>query len=221
MKSERDICSAWANYLGGQENDPAVIALAAKSRIRSVRSGDHIIDQNDISDNIYLVRSGQLAALRYTRNGHEILLSEIGQGELVGEMSVFANAVRSSAVVANTDSQLVAVSGSDFKSLSTAHADISFAVASELARRLISTSTVLADLVSMSVPNRLYGELVREGRPIPEDDEILIVAPLPAVTTLAQRIHATREATSRAMSLLQKRGLVRRTKEFIEIVATG
>lgn len=219
MLSEHDLSLAWGNYIGVSADHPAATALSAASRVRDVRSGEQVIEQDDISDSVYLVCDGRLSVFRYTQNGHEILLSQIEPVALVGEMSLFASSVRTSAVVASMDSRLIAVSGQNFKALSLAHSVIASAVAQELARRLTTTSNVLTDLVSMSVPNRLYGELVREGRPIAEDNEILVVSPSPAVTTLARRIHATREATSRAMSLLQNRGLVRRTKDLIEIVA--
>ncbi|MEM9360011.1 MAG: Crp/Fnr family transcriptional regulator [Pseudomonadota bacterium] len=167
---------------------------------------------------MYLVYTGTLSAIKYTQNGHEIFLSEIRVGELVGELSILAGTERSSAVIATSNAVLVSLDAKRFDLFCTDYPVLGKAVMSQLAERLIRTSTVLSERISMSVPSRLYGELVRAGASSAEDDEILVVRPIPSVTGLARKIHATREATSRAMTSLQSRGLVRRTDALLEIV---
>lgn len=208
----------WADFLGVKESHNVVAEIAEASHTLTVTTNEPIIDQAGVSDWVYLVHSGTLSAIKYTMNGHEILLSEIKPGELVGELSILASTERSSAVVASSEATLIAIGAKDFQRHCTQHSVLAAAVMKQLAERLIRTSTVLSERISMSVPSRLYGELVRTGLSSSTDEEILIIDPVPSVTGLARKIHATREATSRAMSVLQSRGLIRRTDTMLEIV---
>ena len=209
---------AWSNFLSLSETDSTVESIANVSTIKVARANEQIINQAGESDRVYLVQSGLLSAIKYTANGHEILLSEIQSGQLVGELSILASTERSSAVVVTSEAVLVAIPADSFRGLCVEHSVLATAVMKQLADRLIRTSTVLSEQISMSVPSRLYGELVRSGNSLVDDDEVLIIDPIPSVTGLARKIHATREATSRAMTALQARGLIRKSKSLLEVV---
>jgi CRP-like cAMP-binding protein len=100
-----------------------------------------------------------------------------------------------------------------FLSTAAQHAELAVALARLLARRLGATSTQVADLVALSVPHRLLGELMRLGAQTSDDSELFFIPTPPTVSALGQRIHATREATSRALGELETRGLVRRVDD--------
>jgi CRP-like cAMP-binding protein len=65
---------------------------------------------------LYVVKSGKIAILKKTPGG-EILLSEIGAGEFVGELSLIDDSPRSATARVSADSELVVVTRKCFQDM--------------------------------------------------------------------------------------------------------
>lgn len=63
-------------------------ALAARGTERSFRRGLLLIQEGDLGNTLYIVRSGRLRAFAADPSGKEITLGVYGAGEYVGEMSL-------------------------------------------------------------------------------------------------------------------------------------
>jgi CRP/FNR family cyclic AMP-dependent transcriptional regulator len=63
-------------------------ALAARGTERTFRRGLALIQEGDLGDTLYIVRSGRLRAFAADQAGKEITLGIYGAGEYVGEMSL-------------------------------------------------------------------------------------------------------------------------------------
>lgn len=63
-------------------------ALAARGQLRSFRRGMLLIQEGDVGNTLYIVRSGRLRAFAADPRGKEITLGLYGAGEYVGEMSL-------------------------------------------------------------------------------------------------------------------------------------
>lgn len=63
-------------------------ALAARGTLRSYRRGMLLIQEGDVGNTLYIVRSGRLRAFAADPHGKEITLGLYGPGEYVGEMSL-------------------------------------------------------------------------------------------------------------------------------------
>lgn len=63
-------------------------ALAARGTERTFRRGLLLIQEGDLGNTLYIVRSGRLRAFAADPNGKEITLGVYGAGEYVGEMSL-------------------------------------------------------------------------------------------------------------------------------------
>lgn len=213
-----DVILPWARFCEVPPNHPACQALGQASQVRHITAGETLIKQGDQGGPVYLVLSGHLRAVKYSENGHKIWLSDICGGAIVGEVDALINAGRSSFVDAYSDSRLLAVSQQVFADLSRAYAEISHALARLLARRLAETSNQLTELTAMSVRHRLHSELKRLGQRDPEDYELLNIPTMPAVIALAERIHTSRESASRALSELERLGLVQRFEDGARVI---
>ncbi len=85
--------------------------------LRTYRAGDTVLAEGQKGEMLYIVRSGRLQATRLAGD-HRIVLGEIGEGEIVGEMSIFSpDHTRSATVRAIADSELVEISAEDFKAI--------------------------------------------------------------------------------------------------------
>lgn len=200
----------WADF-ANVPIDHDVIALLARASHQNVyTSGECLVSQADPAKHVYLVVEGRFKAVAYSENGHEIWLSDANPGDLVGEIAVLESTQRTSSVVADEASVAIGVSNQVFLEALKMSGEFSLSITRLLARRLFATSSQLTELVTIPVAARLHSELMRIGEPDPQDREVFWVRQVHSVSDLAERIHATREATSRAMSQLEKRGLVKR-----------
>ncbi len=75
---------------------------------RTYKDGDVIVRQGDTGDSMYVIQEGQ-AEVVVEKEGREVRLRTIGQGEFIGEMAVFEREVRSATVRAVGDVRVLTV----------------------------------------------------------------------------------------------------------------
>ncbi len=202
----------WSEFAHLPLDHAAIEALAASSQPMGLAPGEVLVSEGDDDETVFLVASGTLRTVRHTGNGHEIWYADVRPGDLTGDMAALTGGARTSTVVAKSASNVFAIKRDAFLGIAHRHADFAVAIARMLAFRLQTTSNHLAQLVSLPVSTRLHGELAGLATPIPHDEEAFNIEPPPKVLALSQRIHATREATSRALSDLEQRGMLIRGK---------
>jgi CRP/FNR family cyclic AMP-dependent transcriptional regulator len=212
----------WSRFAGLALGHPAVQALVTASQQRRLAPVDVLVNETEEDGTVFLVVSGILRTVRYTANGHEVWLADVKPGDLAGDMAALTGGRRTSTVIAKSACTVLAISQDAFLGIGNRHADFAIAIARMLALRLQTTSTHLAELVSLPVSTRLHGELASMGTSTHLDRESFEITAPPKVLALSQRIHATREATSRALSELEARGLLTRSKlSWTVIVPAG
>jgi CRP/FNR family cyclic AMP-dependent transcriptional regulator len=110
--------------------DSAVLeGLARASALERLDEGEYLFVQGDPSERLYVVCQGAIAIVLSSADGRELVINEMRPGDSVGELSVLTRRPRSASAVAQTESQLLAISGPAFWEALVA--------ASELARRLL------------------------------------------------------------------------------------
>ncbi len=88
---------------------------AAPTQVTLV-AGQHLFNQGDPSDLIYVVEDGQVDAVQYLEEG-EIVLATMGPGEHLGEMGPLFGLRRSATVRARTDATLTGYTVKAFRDL--------------------------------------------------------------------------------------------------------
>lgn len=205
--------AGWTRFTGLDPAGLAVTALAAASQVRRLKRGTALLVEGQRDTTIYLLLSGSLRTLRYLSDGTEVWLTDAQPGELVGEMAALAGSARSSSVVTRTDVCVLAIEPSSFLAIARDHGAVGLAMARLMARRLAHTSRQVADLAALPVASRLHRELIRIGKPSGDVGVLVRIETPPSVSDLAHRIHASREAASRALRDLELRHLVTRSGE--------
>ena len=218
MSSLEKIENAWRQFCNFDEDDGSISYLTSQSEWLKIAPDHELISQAGPNGPVYLILSGKLKSVRYSRNGHEIWLSEIKPGTLVGEISALTDQVRSSHIIATAASEVIKINNQVFTQTLKTSGQFGYSVSRMLANRLKHTSTLLEELMSLETGNRLHAELMRLARPSAEDTELYIVDTAPTVSELATRIHTTRETASRELSKLLQRGLVKREPTRMLIV---
>ena len=91
---------------------------------RVYQDGEVIIYQGEVGNCMYIVQEGQVEVF-VEKEGQEIRLELLGEGEIIGEMAIFENEVRSATVRASGQARLLTVDKRNF--LRRVHEDPSLA----------------------------------------------------------------------------------------------
>lgn len=92
--------------------------LATISQKEVYPSGATICSQGDPGDRMYIVAQGQVEIVVRDSKGHTYSAVYLGEGQLVGEMSLIDQGSRSASVVAvNDDTMVYSISGDAFTKL--------------------------------------------------------------------------------------------------------
>jgi CRP-like cAMP-binding protein len=73
---------------------------------RQLKKGDVLFREGDPSDAMYVIKSGKLGIMK-TKGSSEILLAELGAGDMVGEMAFFDNKPRSAGAKALSNVEII------------------------------------------------------------------------------------------------------------------
>ncbi len=91
----------------------------ASKRVRPViyERGDIILRQGTPSDKFYIIKEGHVSVIRRTRDGNEVELAKLGEGDVFGEMGILTGNRRTADVRADTGVAAYALDWDDFKAI--------------------------------------------------------------------------------------------------------
>ena len=186
---------------------------------RSYPAETIILREGDSGDTCYVVRSGRARVTREHADGRTLTLTNIGSGEIFGELAMFDGEVRSATVQAIDDVEAVAILARDLKRLLKHHPEIAVKLLSALGAKLREANARIARQSFQKVSSRVAGvlaELVEtgSGTTVASSNtgsggaaatEIVVHS---TQVDLAQLAGSSREATSRFLATLQREGVV-------------
>jgi len=110
---------------------------------RCYADGEVLIKQGEVGDRMFVIQRGKVRVVRETGDG-DSFLREAGEGELLGEMSIFDKEVRSATVRAVGPVQAITVDKNNF--LRRVHEDptLAFQLVRVMSRRVRELSEKLA-----------------------------------------------------------------------------
>lgn len=200
------------------ENTDVKAALSHVSQARKLAKGNTIVAQDTSSQDIYVLQTGRAKAVIYSEGGHEIHLAEFYAGTLFGEIAALLNMPRTSNVIAHTKAAVDVIPAADFKRLMRQYPELALYMTQLLAKRLQQTSQSLFESHVFTVTQRIYQDLLRKSEPYALDTERQRLTPAPSVTSLSKSLNVTREAASRAVTKLTQQGLVKKQKDYWDII---
>lgn len=191
-------------------DDEATSALMKFMNPRSLRRGTVLFHEGDAGDELYIVSTGKLKIGRESSDGRENLLSVIGPGEIIGELSLFDPGPRSTSVTAVSQSELLSLKHEDLTTWLNERPQAGMNLLKALAQRLRRTNETVGDLVFSDVPGRVAKALLdlaaRFSKPAP--DGVLVAHDL-TQEELAQLVGASRETVNKALADFAARGFIR------------
>ncbi|TNE46444.1 MAG: cyclic nucleotide-binding domain-containing protein [Deltaproteobacteria bacterium] len=129
------IATLLAEHLGDASPQLVQNFLEGATWVRLL-SGEPLFAMGDEADSLYLVMSGRLnVVIPDGRGGHQIFY-QVAQGDIVGELSLFAGTPRRASVFAQRDSMLVRYTREGFESLVQRYPKILTLLVGRLAERI-------------------------------------------------------------------------------------
>ena len=115
-----------------RSSHPEFVELVAEDPLLFIKHGQQLFAEGDVPTCMYIVKTGQLQI----RSGG-VIYEDVGPGGIIGEMGVIeTEELRSAAVYALTDSELVEINDARFAQLIARSPSFAIAVMRTLSRRL-------------------------------------------------------------------------------------
>lgn len=207
-----DLLSRVPTFTGLSRDE--LVRIAQVTVPRRFPAGSLVLREGDPGDTCYVMNRGR-ARITREHTGRTITLTNIGPGEIFGELAMFGGEVRSATVEAIDDVEAVAILADDLKRLLKEHPDMAVKLLGALGQKLRDANERLSRQSFQKVSSRVAGVLTRlietgSGTRVVENpkrrrDEIVVKS---TQAELAQLAGASREATSRFLAELQRAGVV-------------
>ncbi len=212
----------FASRLSGYD----IAALEAAGERRRYDEGAALCHEGDHSDWVALLLAGRVKVCTEDR-GKTVVLAVRSPGDLVGELSVFDHAPRSATLLAAEPVDALLVSGDRFRDLLGQRPGIAVLMLEHFTRRVRSADRrrmefgphdtvcrVARRLVELA---ELHGETTHDAAGIGPVGVVQITLPLSQVE-LAGWTGASRDAVSRALASLRRKGLVQTERGSIVVL---
>lgn len=136
-------------------------AILARATSRRATRGTMILRRGEPNGGMIVIVSGRVRVSVVSEDGKEIALTVLGQGEVLGEMSLLDGEASSADVTAQEDCVLLVIERSQFLDLLRHNSDLCLHLMAMLTRRLRQTNAVLEDVALLDLPTRLGRLLTR------------------------------------------------------------
>ncbi len=193
-------------------------AISAKCRWRRYAAQAVIVRYLDPSDDIFFVVEGTVRLTYYSATGQEVILGDLGPGEMFGELAAIDKRRRSATAVAKTESLLASLPASDFLSLAHARQEMAMAIFRRLSGQVRRLTERVFDFSTLAVRHRIHAELLRLAAERDDGSNRVVISPAPTHVDIANRISTHREAVTRELNELARSHLVRRHQHDLVIL---
>ena len=196
----------------------SLIEVSKITTERSYPKGSMIILEEEYGDKLFIVQSGTVKITRVNDEGKEVILALLGSSEIFGEMAILDGECRSANVLAQEACSLLVISREDFINILKKHFKVSFALMSELAKK-IRKSDLQIEALSLSDAEHRIGVSILN---LAEDMGVIrkgkvTIQNLPFQQDIANMAGTSRETVSRVMKMFEERGLIKKTGHTLSI----
>ena len=202
---------------------PALVdAFLLRARPLSARKNEIVIAERSESRDVFLIRTGRMQVLLSSAHGREVILREMTQGHIFGEMAAIEAQPRSARVVAVSDCKLSVMSGDEFLAFLAQIPEAGLWMTQQLSKRVRDLTEKTFALALLPIATRIQAELLRiaqRSANFSEGADTVEVKDFPTHAELAARVGTHREGVSRELSLLAKEGVIAQQGRTLTILS--
>ncbi|MGH9907770.1 MAG: DUF1003 domain-containing protein [Pyrinomonadaceae bacterium] len=145
-------------------DDQAATELRRLLTVKEVTSGRQLFSQGDLGDAMYLIEKGRVRISIKDEDGHEVILTELAQGDFFGEMAMIDGRRRSADANVFEDARLAVLSRPAFLSFVRSSPDVALEMLGALTERLRRTDELLRGRVSRNANDEERARLTMADR---------------------------------------------------------
>ena len=186
-------------------SDDAVDRLGAAATIKYLKRHTTVFYDGDKSQSVFIIMAGRMHVLNSETDGKEFIISQMGPGELFGEMGLIDGSLRSATVVAAEPSTLVEISSQAFLACLEQNPDVAVAVTKSVAERLRKATTTVKNLALGNVEQRI--RVLLENISIADGPSRRVPYKI-TQSDIAKMVGASREMVTRIMGQLVEAGAI-------------
>ncbi len=192
--------------------DERLQKIASFATLRQVARQTTVLHAGDRTDEIYLILNGALKVQISDHDGREVILAQLGPGEMFGEMGAIDDHPRSATVISTTPCNLVVLGNQEFKRCLAENLDVSLYIIHSLVKRLRLADRKIESLALIDVFGRVARLLLDMAET--QDGRKVVKRPITR-QDIAKTVGASREMVSRVMRDLQLQGLIEEADGWI------
>jgi len=177
-------------------------------REKTVAKGTTVFHQNDQGGGLYLLLAGSVKISRTGRDGRDVTVAVLHEGNFFGEMSLLDEQPRSASATATHATRLLVLDREHFQRYVLTQARIMAKLLRELSKRLRAADQTIENLALGSVHDRLFLLLGHLGRRTPVKNGKGLIERAPTHQELAEMVGSSRETVTRTLAALEKEGVI-------------
>lgn len=175
-----------------------VLLLSNIVRKKDIRANNIFIEEGQLGNEAYIIVFGLAKVYRLTEEGKEVTFGIRGPGEIVGEMALLDNGLRSAHVQAIQNMQVLTISKDAFLRLVHSRPSVALGMLKTLTKRIRESTTLVEDVVTKQVIDRMIKLLHTLAPYFPNQDLTL------SHEELAILLGATRPRVTEILHILEK-----------------
>lgn len=188
----------------------AALTLEKVAQRRRLERGEVVFRLGDLGTSMYVIIRGKIGMTRPAGADRDSLLSVLGPGDLLGELTLFDPAPRKATATALTDLELAEFTASAVRHWLQEEPDAAWHFLQLLARRVRRINDALENLLHGHIPHRVARMLLDLAAKFgtPTSEGVRVDHGL-TQEQLAHYVGASRESVNKSLSELASRGVVR------------
>ncbi len=177
-------------------------------RERSFTRGTTVFHQHDSGGGLYLLLAGSVKISRTGRDGRDVTVAVLSEGNFFGEMSLIDGQPRSASATTLQAARVLVLDREHFQRYVLAQPRIVAKLLRELSKRLRAADQAIENLALGSVHDRLCHLLGHLGRRASTKEAGGVVERSPTHQELAEMVGSSRETVTRALATMEKAGMI-------------
>ena len=185
--------------------------ISEKMIARHYESGKFIFLEDSEGEQCFFVVQGSVKVTRLSKDGREVILAMLNEGEFFGEMALLDGESRSANVIALEETEVLTLNRGDFLVVLHDYPQIAIQLLKEMADRLRKSDRQIASLSLSDAEKRIALCIIRFA-----DEQGIIkrgqvsIPKMPIQQDIANMAGTSRETVSRAINLLEKEHFIKR-----------
>ena len=186
--------------------------LEKASQSRRCPKNSILFMEGDDAGSLFVIRQGMVSVHTEDRDGHQLILNYMGEGEYFGELSLLDGQPRSASVTTVTDCQFMCISRDLFTHFMNENPSVSQLLIASLTAKVRSLTGNVRDMALLDVYGRVARVLERYS-----DEQQKVAHPKFKHHEIASMVGASREMVSKVMKELVVGGYLEVHPDYIQV----